>query len=198
MENNINQQAELNYHHLMSLFLETRDQIKATGDLLDRKFLETDRKFQETDRQMRNLMKKMEDSESRWSKFVESLVEGSIVKLFRSYGINVNIVLQRVGVIHNNRQYEFDLIAKNADELIVVEVKTTLRPKHIKEFLTELADFKDIFKEWSHLKVYGSVAYINADGNANTIAEKKGLFIIKATGDSATIINKVGFKPNKW
>ena len=46
--------------------------------------------------------------------------------------------------------------------------------------------------------IYGAVAYLRAEEEANKYAERQGLFVIRATGDSASIINKKDFKPTAF
>ena len=40
-----------------------------------------------------------------------------------------------------------------------------------------------------------AVAYLQAQDSADKMAENKGLFVIRATGDSAAIINAPNFTP---
>ena len=159
---------------------------------------ETDRQMKETDRQIRNLNKKMSESENRWGKFVESLVEGSLIKLLKKKNIIVYSTYQRRKVSYNGRQYEFDIIAENGNEVVAVEVKTTLKPDDVKEFIQELKDFKKALPKYADNTIYGAVGFINVDGASDKMAEKNGLFVIKATGDSAKIINEKAFKPKTW
>jgi len=46
--------------------------------------------------------------------------------------------------------------------------------------------------------VYGVVAYLTANSSSQILAAIKGLFVIRATGNSATIINKEDFKPFRF
>ena len=78
---------------------------------------------------------------------------------------------------------------------MVVEVKTTLRVKHVKEFLWELDQFTEWLPEYRDRRVYGAVAYIKVVEEAEKYAARQGLFVIRATGSNASIINPAGFKP---
>ncbi|MYA07019.1 MAG: hypothetical protein F4060_07520 [Holophagales bacterium] len=42
---------------------------------------------------------------------------------------------------------------------------------------------------------YGAVAYLDADDSVIKHAERRGLFVIRATGNSASILNQPDFKP---
>ena len=47
-------------------------------------------------------------------------------------------------------------------------------------------------------EVYGAVAYLQEHSQAAKMAERTGLFVIKATGNSASIVNAEGFRPKPW
>lgn len=178
--------------------LETDRKLQETKELLERVSLETDSKFRETDKIMKNLMKKSSEYDSRWGKFVESLVEGSLVSLLNDRQIYVNDTLMRRKKYHNDKDYEIDIIALNGDEIVVVEVKTTLSTTDVAKFIEVLIEFKKAFTEYKDKRVIGAVAYIGADKGADTFAAKSGLLVIKATGDSARITNHKDFNPKRW
>ncbi|MEA3642456.1 MAG: hypothetical protein VBE63_21295 [Lamprobacter sp.] len=74
---------------------------------------------------------------------MESLVEGDLVNLLRARGIAITDTSTRLkGQRADGGNYEFDILAHNGEELVVVEVKTTLRPKDVKAFLRKLDQFK--------------------------------------------------------
>ena len=179
---------------------ETDRQMKETDRRLDQKFAETDRALKETDRL---LTKSHNLFTTQWGKLMESLVRGDLVKLLNQKGINIqNILRNEPGRmrytdergIEREKLCEIDLIARNGGEVVAVEVKTTLRVKDVKKFLDILPKFTLLLSEYSGKKVYGAVAYLQANESSGDYAEKKGLFVIKATGSSASIINGEGFK----
>ncbi|MBM2815377.1 MAG: hypothetical protein HW421_2139 [Ignavibacteria bacterium] len=158
--------------------------------------------FQETDRQMKETDKKLNKLEylftSQWGKLIESLVEGDLVNLLNQRGIKVNHTTQRSKAFFDDRQYEFDIIAENGTEIVVIEVKTTLRPDDVKEFIEELQLFKEIYPKYANNIIYGAVAYLTEDSGCSRLASRKGLFTIRATGNSAAITNSKNFKPKEY
>ena len=54
------------------------------------------------------------------------------------------------------------------------------------------------FPEYKGRKVYGAMAYLKIYQHADKYAMKKGLFVIKATEDSAYIVNSKKFKPKDF
>ncbi len=161
----------------------------------DKKFKETDEKFKETDKKLNKLERLFT---SQWGKLVESLVEGDILALLNKRGIQVTDTVKRRAGRRDGVDYEFDIIAINGDEIVIVEVKTTLRPEDIRNFLRKLKQAKNWMPEYADKKVYGAVAFLSEDAGTAAMAEKNGLFVIRATGDSASIINPEDFVPKVW
>ena len=160
-----------------------------------RMFQETDKKFQETDRRIRELDRLFT---SQWGKLVESLVEGDLIKLLNEKGIPVESIVPRRRGNKNGQNYEFDLIAINGAALVIVEVKTTLRPDDIEDFHKKLWNAKTYMPEYHDKIIYGAVAFITADGSSDRMAQNKGFFVIKATGSSSSIVNEPGFIPKPF
>ena len=202
-----------NFDKIWKLMMENREQMKET----DRRMQETDRivketslQMKDTDRQLkasiaetdRQLKASMAETDKKLNKFIgetgnrwgalgENLVEGNLAKKLKEKGFEVEGVLTQF----RKRGHEFDIIAMNGKEIVVVEVKATLDPSDVGEFVEKMKKFKTIMPEYKNKTVYGAMAFlINVNRQANVIAEKKGFFVIKATGD-VIITNKKNFKP---
>jgi len=52
--------------------------------------------------------------------------------------------------------------------------------------------------EYHDKKIYGGVAFIIAEGASDRMAEKQGFFVIRATGNSSSIINQTDFSPRAF
>ena len=146
----------------------------------------------------KGLKKAKELFETQWGKLMESLVEGDLVGILNEAGIAVKNTYKNVKSDLGEDQYEYDIVAGNGEEAVVVEVKTTLRVQHIKSFLEDIKKFSSRLSVYKGKTIYGAVAYLRAEEEANTYAERQGLFVIRATGDSASIINKKDFQPKAF
>ncbi|MFZ1751186.1 MAG: hypothetical protein WAU01_13370, partial [Saprospiraceae bacterium] len=111
---------------------ETDSKFKET----DSKFKETDSKFKETDRRIK---KAFDLFETQWGKLIESLVEGDLIRLLQSKNINVHDTSMRRKGSHEGQNFEFDIIVHNGTEIVIVEVKTTLRVNDVKHFVNKLS-----------------------------------------------------------
>ena len=169
---------------------ETAEQLKKTAEQLKK----TSEQLKETDKQLK---KTDAHFNSQWGKLIESLVEGKLVQLLKAKQIEVKETSQRIktsyvkenGEIKNK---EFDILVINGLEFVLVEVKSTLKPDDVSYFLKAMRDVKKYFPAHAKKKAYGVVAYLTSDSRAHLYAERQGLFVIKATGDSASIINQGG------
>ncbi len=206
------------YEDVLNLFRETdrkfqdterllREQSQETERLLREQSQETDRKFQETERLLREQSqateKKLNTLErlftSQWGKLMESLVEGDLVALLTARGIPITDTTTRLkGKLADGGNFEFDIIAHNGEEIVVVEVKTTLKPQDVEDFIARLRQLKHWLPRYANNRIYGAVAWLTADAGAERMVENRGLFSIRATGQSASIQNAPTFTPRAW
>ena len=185
---------------IKTLSAETDKQIKTLSTELSASQKETDKQIKETHK---GFTKARRLFETQWGKLIESLVEGKLLELLTARGIQVRQTSQRVEVCFTKKdgaiqKREFDILAVNGSEVVAVEVKTTLTPDKVKYFLENLRDFKNYFPDYKSKRIYGAVAYLRSEGKAHLFSEREGLFVIRATGDSASIINQKDFKPKAF
>ena len=177
---------------------EILDRVAKRQEDTARQMEETDRRMQETDRQMKETDRRLRRAEdmftSQWGRLVESLVEGDLVKLLRKRGVEVEAVYSRLRLECGPHEREVDLLATNGEETVAVEVKTTLRPPDVDRFLGLLAH-PPLLRHVGHRRLYGAIAYLRQYQGTARYAERKGLFVIRATGNSASIVNPPEFQP---
>ena len=141
---------------------------------------------------------------NKWGAFMEKLVKGNLIDLLQKQGIAVDAVTRKFEIWdknNKNKLAEFDLLAVNGDEMVVVEVKTTLSSEKLAKFIHKLEKYKHRLPVDKRKKIYGAVAYLDSDGNAKEEAIKQGLFVIEAPrrdGEFATIANPEGFEPQRF
>ena len=172
----------------------TLEGIRETLDQVAKSQKETARQMKKSERRLR----RAEDLfTSQWGRLVESLVEGDLVKLLRDRGVEVEVVASRVRLGCGPHEREVDLLATNGDEAVAVEVKTTLRPPDVDRFLDLLAH-PPLLRHIRGRRLYGGVAYLREHAGTSRYAARKGLFVIRATGNSASIVNPREFRPRDF
>ena len=169
----------------------------------DKKFQETDKKFQETEKLVKENGKRIKELSNlfttQWGKLVEALVRPASLRLFVERGIKVEQTMRNVSVGYGNKGMECDVVLVNDTELVVIEVKTTCRVEDVKEFAQKLPQFKRFFKQFATYKVYGAVAALQFDGEADKFAYRQGLFVLRSAGHGLfEIANDVAFMPTSY
>ena len=171
----------------------------------------------QTQKEVRELNESLKEANgnfnNKWGHFLENLLEGDLVKLLNDQNIKVEEVFPRLVVKKSGMiTGEYDLVAVNGEEVVVVEVKTTLEKDHVGHFLKKLAAFKDRVSAYKGKTLYGAMAYMSIKENdyskefkeyANSfeMAQKNGLFLIQSPGgakDVSKIVNNEGFKPTEF
>ena len=198
-------EGPLTFEKVWKMFKETDKKFKEAAE----KSKETERKFQETDQKIKEAAEQVRETSrgitrlerqftSMWGKLVESLVEGDLIRLLNERGITVERTQQRVSGRKKDINFEFDIIAVNGDEIVVVEVKTTLKSEDIRHFISKLEHVREWLPEFHEKKVYGAMAFIHTGENIISHAQNSGLLVIRATGKSASIINDNDFRPKTF
>ena len=163
---------------------------------------ETDRRMQETDRQMKETDRRLRKTEelfnSQWGKLIEALVKGDPIALLNRRGIEVHHTSTNLERNFGGRTWEIDILAVNSSEVVAVEVKTSLKVRDVDHFLDTLRNLTELMSEYAGHVAYGAVAYLEADESSDKYAEAQGLFVIRATGSSASITNRQDFRPRRF
>mgnify|MGYP000458341818 CR=1 FL=1 len=178
---------------LTDKFAETDRQFKESDRFLTEKFVETDKQFKETDRRLKNLN---ELFTSHWGKLMEALITPSCLKLFKDRGIDIKRTYSNVEIESEELSGEFDIVLANGTQVVIVEVKTTFRAVFVDEFLEKMQRIREFLPEHANKTIYGAIAAIKYDENSDRYAYRKGLFVIKNSGEGLLkIANSKKFEP---
>ena len=194
---------------IWKMFERNNQAFERSNQAFERSQREFEKSKREADRQTRELKQQMKETDKRlkkldelfngqWGKLMESLIRGDLVKLLRQKGIKVERTLTNITNESQEEPWEFDIIAVNGKEIVIVEVKTSLGVRDVKYFLKKLSKIKQYLREYKDRVIYGAVAYLKKQTGVDVFAEKEGLFVIRATGSSASITNKKSFKPKSF
>ena len=167
-------------------------------NLLAESKLESDRSMTELKRTVERTSKAVDSLTTRWGRFVEELVEPAVLRLFQEKGINIKEVYPRARVKRQGIAMEIDILAVDDTDLVMVECKSRLSQDDVDEFIEKLTRFKIAFPHYQNYRAYGAVAGMEINEGIDRYAYKKGLFVIKPSGDTVAIINDADFQPNTW
>ena len=160
---------------------------------------ETDRHMLDTERQMQEAARRLRQTEelfvTQWDKLIEALAKRDLIVLLNRRGIQVDHVSTNLERNYRGRRWDIDILSVNSDELVAVQVRTTLNVYDVDDFLDTLRHIDELMPEYAARVAYGAVAYLKANESADAYAERQGLFVIRATGSSASITNGKDFRP---
>ncbi len=183
--------------------------LKESSAKFEREFNESryefDRRYAETDKLIKELRylsertdAKVDALSSKWGRFVEGLVIPAAERLFEERGFQVDNVYSRAKGRKSGDSMEIDVLVVGTQDVIAIEVKSTLSQDNVKEFLETLGQFKTFFQDYSNRKLFGAVAGIVIDEQAARYAYQRGLFVIGQSGDTVQILNDQKFRPKAW
>jgi hypothetical protein len=158
----------------------------------------TDKQIDLMSKEVAQVSRNVDKLTGKWGKFVEGMVEPAVEKLFQERNIEVSGVFPRVKNRKNGRQMEIDLLLTNTDYAVLVEAKSTLKVQDVDDHLKRLDDFKDFFPEHKNKKVFGAVAGIVIEEDADRHAYQKGLFVLGQSGETMKVLNDEKFRPKTW
>ncbi len=98
----------------------------------------------------------------------------------------------------NGESWESDIAGLGPKHAVLIEVKLRLRQTDVKEFLEKLPRFFDFFPDFRRPILYGGVAGMSIDKDADRFAYKNGVFILSQTGDNIRILNDEKFLPRSF
>ncbi len=146
--------------------------------------------------------KKMGSLTGFLGKFTEEMIRPNIIPMFQAKGIEIETVVRSViGKQNNQDYYEIDWLLINSTIAVVVEVKTKFTKDEVDEHLERLAKICEVAPkriDLSGTTLLGAVAAITFEDGVDQYALKKGLYILKQTGNLVSIINDEKFKPKEW
>lgn len=155
-----------------------------------------DQERAELDRQWQARLNKIAgDGDNRFGELMEALVEGRVVPLFREVGLDVERAYRRVKSIALDEWREYDVVAVGPEDAVVVEVKTTLRPRDAARLTDRIRDFREWRPDLARPRVWGALGYLSANPEAVRAAEAAGFYVIRVVSTTAAIVNSEGFEP---
>ncbi len=181
---------------------ETDRQIKET----DRQIKETDRQLKETDRQLREKLKELGIQIGRltdgWGKFTQGISYPSIKQALEERGFKIDYITENLKIKGDRGsigEIDFLIFARKDGEkyVIIGEAKTSVTPRSIEKFVDKvLPDFtQNYFPPLKGIKRIGLISGIRVGTGVEKYANKKGIYILKPSGNILKVANSKNFKP---
>ena len=185
--------------------METRlDRIEKGIEGLLRGIAELRESQKKTDEQLRMTIKKLDDVGRQLGE--QGLVQGEVAEelFYRNVGNLFAPLDLRFERIRRNLKIkglgEYDIVAENGSQVLVLEIKNKLEKRLVDKFLTKkLPRFKELMPRYRGSRVLAGVGALVVKDDVGRYAEKAGLFVLTQTSDGgAALFNRKGFKPKEF
>lgn len=174
----------------------------------DSKFKETDNKFKETEKLLSEKFQETKELIKNISLELGGIGKsnGEIAEDFFYSGLSANLKIQKYEFdyidrgLHRKRKNiegEYDIILYNNYKVLVVEVKYNFKKRYLLKFYQNLKNFKALYPEYSHYKLFGAIAGMTFEKDTIDEAQEYGFFVLTQNNQSIGINNPDSFEPNE-
>ncbi|MBF0097880.1 MAG: DUF3782 domain-containing protein [Magnetococcales bacterium] len=177
---------------------ETERLFREERALTERSFRELNEQQKETDRKIKEVSVQIGNLGGRWGEFVEGLIAPACIALFTERGLQVDEVYTRAKKTVAGKRMEIDILVANTVDAVLVEVKSQLQVENVRTHLERIAQFKTFFTRYANCRVYGAVAGIVVESEADQYAINQGLFVIEQSGETVRLANDAHFRARVW
>ena len=163
---------------------------------------ETEKLMKENAKRQKKTDKQMGGLHNRFGEMAEHLVKPGIYKRFNELGYHFDAMSrggQEIRGEDDKIKAEIDLLLENGEILMAVEIKATVKMKHIEEHTKRLEILRDYRRKWNDSrKVEGAIAGAIFGTEEKKSAIEAGFYVIKQSGDTMKIEVPDDFVPRRW
>ena len=164
---------------------ENNEQIRKSREDFDRDIKKSREEFNKS---MAEVNRNLGGIGNTQGEIAEDLFRRNTKAALNNYGIPID------QVHHNLRttgRREYDIVAVNANQAVVIEIKTKLKAKDVERFLqTQLPQFKSAFPEFRDYAVYGGMGALMISKEQELELCGLGLFVFTQGEDGITRVRK--------
>nr|VFK73623.1 MAG: hypothetical protein BECKUNK1418H_GA0071006_12332 [Candidatus Kentron sp. UNK] len=183
-------------------FRETDEQLKEVGRLVgelggrqkktDEQFRKTDEQFRKTDKKLKDIGRLVGDLGGSQGSAAEDLFFRNTKPVFARLKKEFHDIRRN---FTSRGKSEYDIVAINNKEILVMEVKNKLTAPDVDRFVyTQLPRFKVDFPKYVPYRLIGCVAGLSVKEAVEKYAERKGLYVLTQNAGTAKLANSPRFK----
>ena len=147
---------------------------------------EHDARMERISRENKKAIKEMKNVfTTEWGRLIEALCKPAAFKLFKKEGVEIDRIYEGIHKAKEDGQdvMEIDVALCDTSVAVIVEVKTRCGKRDIDYFLDQMEHCKEYYKEFADKKLLVAVAAISYDTGAVKYAHRKGVYVLKLTGE---------------
>ena len=171
---------------------ENNEQMRKSREEFDQRIRENNEQIrksrEEFNKSMAEVNRNLGGIGNTQGEIAEDLFRRNTQAALNNYGIPID------QVHHNLRatgRREYDIVAVNANQAVVIEIKTKLKARDVEKFLqTQLPQFKSAFPEFRDYAVYGGMGALVLSKEQELELCGLGLFVFTQGEDGITRVRK--------
>ena len=165
-------------------FAELREQHKEIAELQKK----TDEQMKKTDEKLDRLAKNVGGINDNIGYHAEQYFQNIFDEKLSFGGQKYDYMRPNLKYGRKGVSAEFDIVLVNGKSVAVIEAKSRIHPKFIKELATEkVSQFRRYYPEYKNYKLYLGAAGFSFDGSVIEEAKKYGVGVIRQVGESLEI-----------
>ena len=171
-------------------------ELKASQAKTDAQLNKTDALLNKTIKKLDEIGRQLGDLGLVQGEVAEELFYRNLKSLFNKD--NHRLALKKVQRNLKRKGYgEYDLVAVDGANVLVVEVKNKLSERMVDDFVEKkLPRFKVLFPEYADYQIIGGIGALVVKDAVGRHAEKSGLYVLTQADDGgAALLNREGFVP---
>ena len=145
--------------------------------------LKTDEQLKKTDEQLKKLAEQVGGIGNNQGAVAEEYFYNSLKEKMRLLGMEFNDIGLNWRKSKNGIEDEFDIILTNGKTMAIIEVKYKAHKNDVEKLDKKIKNFRKLFPEYSHLKLYAGIASFHIYEDAKELAKQKGYFVLQRNGN---------------
>ena len=167
---------------------ENNEQMRKSREAFDQRMRENDEQLREFREEFKKsigeINRNLGGIGNTQGEIAEDLFRRNAKPALNDYGMHIDTVHHSLRATGSR---EYDIVAVNADQAVVFEIKTKLKAGDIAKFLqTQLPQFKSAFPEFKDYTVYGGVGALVMSKEQEIELSGMGLFVLTQGEDGIT------------
>ncbi len=154
------------------------------------------------DEQLNRMDKQIGGLNNKWGEFTEHMLKPRLLEMFRNKGFVVQTIYPQIEGLKNGKTYySIDWLLVNSAYVVVVEVKSKLKMKHVDEHLVRMRRIQEVQPQKFDFKkttLIGAIAGMVIEDGVEAYAIENGFYILKQSGNMVEISNPDVFQPTEW
>ncbi len=139
--------------------------------------------------------------DGRWGGFIDQLIIPACPTLFAGFGLPLpaaEIHTRLTPKLPIGRYMRIDLLLATDTIAVAMLVSSHLTVEEVQGHRRQLPELTEFLPAYGHHRIYGAVAGITVEEEAERLALAQGLFVIRRSGETVELANGVDFVPKTW